>query len=48
MPKPDTKMEWCLSKESRLRKIAPDTAKSKGHMDNSADYTARFAELSIR
>ncbi|MBU2638192.1 MAG: HEPN domain-containing protein [Nanoarchaeota archaeon] len=47
MQKPKTKLDWCLSKETRLKRIPPNPVRSREHIEKAkhnllaADYNAK-------
>lgn len=47
MQKPKTKLEWCLSKEARLKRIQPDSVKSKEHIEK-AKHNLLAADYNIK
>lgn len=47
MPEHKTKLDWCLSKEARLRRIQPDSIKSREHIDK-AKHNLLAADYNIK
>lgn len=47
MQKPKTKLDWCLSKEERLRRIQPNLERSKEHI-GKAKHNLLAADYNIK
>src|SRR3989344_5666728 len=47
MLKNESRLDWCLSNEKRLKKIAPNNSKSKEHL-NKAKHNLLAADYNIK